>query len=215
MLQPSRRRLQLSPTRPLLATPDGWVIEPSARCRPTIDDGADGVRSVGFMSIAREIDATVAAFVVDLALLVRRVAEETVQDALEELGRSSTTARRASTPRRPRPARAPKAAPATTSAKPPVFAKPVAAPPSSPLAPPVAVRRIPPKRRRVAKAAPPPPPPIEPRTSEPVPAKRWVVVRRPARPRHDVAPGGPAPAPTAATTESTPTALPVGTLAPA
>ena len=134
------------------------------------------------MSIAAEIDATVAAFVADLAAFVRRVAEETLQEALGELEPPLPTDRRARTPSRPHPARSPKAVPGTA-----VSAKPVAASPPTPPEPPVAIRRILPKRRRVAKAA--PPLPIERRTSEPVPAKNWVVVRRPARARPEATPG--------------------------
>ena len=165
------------------------------------------------MSIGAEIDATVDAFVKDLAALVRRVAEESLREALGELGHSPPTGQRAPTRGRSRPARAPKGAPAhqkpvagsaepaaatsgtnpTTTSRPvvpvpPKVAPAAASPPAVP-ATAVPVRRIPPKRRRAAKATPPAPPPVEASTSEPVPARAWVVVRRSARARPDAAPG--------------------------
>ena len=66
---------------------------------------------------------------------------------------------------------------------------PVSQRPAAPPPPPVVVRVMPPQRRRgtTRKAAPPPPPPVETSPSGQTPAKKWVVVRRPARDK--VAPG--------------------------
>ncbi len=67
----------------------------------------------------------------------------------------------------------------------PVSVRPAPAPPP----PPVVVRRIPPKRTRAARTLPPPPPPpVGARSPDEIPAKNWVVVRRPARPHESSAP---------------------------
>jgi hypothetical protein len=60
----------------------------------------------------------------------------------------------------------------------------------------------------MTKAAPPPPPPVETSAAEPVPAKSWVVVRRPARAAADpeAALGAETAAPTGAQQEPAATA---------
>ena len=103
-------------------------------------------------------------------------------------------------------------------------AKPEAPPPVT-FAPGVVVRHIPPKRRRDGRSAsppPPPPPPVLAETGPAEPAKKWVVVRRPARapsePPVQAAPAAPSPEPTRPTSaparpETSRAATPV-TLAP-
>lgn len=102
--------------------------------------------------------------------------------------------------------------PVLAKAQPGAGAQAVPARPVPPV-PPVVVRRLPPKRRRVARAAPPPPPPPTPvEAAEPQPAKRWVVVRRPARDRAEpplIEAGGAAAAATPLAKESAPPATPV------
>jgi hypothetical protein len=130
------------------------------------------------VSVDAEIDAVVAAFLEDLADVVRRVAWTSVQRALAD----------SAAPVRPlrRTTRSTPACPNRPLDAVPTRAGAVALPSSTVgiprIVPPVVVRRIPPKRRRgegrgalVAKL--PTPPHVE---AEPVPAKAWVVVRRPA-----------------------------------
>jgi hypothetical protein len=131
------------------------------------------------VSVDAEIDAIVAAFLEDLADVVRRVAWTSVQTALADSAAPVRPLRRTprSTPARPnRPLDAV-----------PTRAGAVALPSSTVgiprIVPPVVVRRIPPKRRRgegrgavVVKT------PTRPQDeAQPIPAKAWVVVRRPAR----------------------------------
>ncbi len=160
------------------------------------------------MSIEAEIEAAVSAFVADLMELVRTAALESVRVALRSPGETlAPPARRrvAVAPPRSKPAERQAArAPAPASLRPrgsgpptvrsfqvePTgnfsipFGKPVATPAAPKLAPGVVVRRIPPKRRRDGRNAAPAPHPapaplVEAGPTEP---KKWVVVRRPARP---------------------------------
>jgi hypothetical protein len=147
------------------------------------------------VSVEADVEAIVAAFVEDLADLVRRVARTTVQNALAD-SPAPARAVRAKTGATPaRPSRRVEIAPSRTGA----VALPSSAAEIPRIVPPVAVQRIPPKRRRgegrgavVAKT------PTRPHAeAEPIPARAWVVVRRPARDRRgaegasEVPPSGP------------------------
>jgi len=130
------------------------------------------------MSIDAQIDAAVTAFVAELTVLVGRAALESVRaalvgPALPVPAKGAALQRIPS--RRSRPASAP---PGAVDVGSPPSARPASPPPL----PPVVVQRIPPKKpRRVGVRAAAAPPPVRASVPEPVSAKNWVVVRRPAR----------------------------------
>jgi hypothetical protein len=131
------------------------------------------------VSVDAEIDAIVAAFLEDLADVVRRVAWTSVQRALADSAAPVRPLRRTARSTPARPIRPLDAVPTRAGA----VTLPTSTVGIPRIVPPVVVRRIPPKRRRgegrgavVVKT------PTRPQDeAQPIPAKAWVVVRRPAR----------------------------------
>jgi hypothetical protein len=168
------------------------------------------------MSIQAEIDAVVGAFVEDLAELVRRAALEEIRRALGATAAESWSAahepRRAPAAAESRRARQPAAAEPTPRVVPPSTPEPtppvrkllspnrrgrLIVVPSTSSQPPSQPRpeAPPPSAPPVEAAAPQPPkaPSTPPPESESTPARKWVVVRRPARDRVATAANGGAP----------------------
>lgn len=159
------------------------------------------------LSIQAAIDARVVAFMTEVADLVRRVALQSVQDVLEALDgpravapkprRTAKPARaRASAPHAPpESAPAPEPAPARRSIKEGRRGRLIVVPTSTPPAehaehaptaterPKPVVVRIPAKVPRQKRTLPVATQPLA--STEPTPARDWVVVRRPARDRHE------------------------------